>query len=571
MKRVPTGQALVGMLLAIVLGTLGALSPLARAADLGLELSPPSADLVVDPGEETVIPIAVANHNDVASVTVRVFLSPIVQSRDGGYRLQPQGAEPPWSALPWLELKERKLTVAPAREASVEVKVRLPRNASGSRAAAVVFEVVPDAGAGRGGETYSGTTTFTHRLTTIVKLTANSRSNRKEASASGLALASAATDNRFAKFGQNALAIICTVVNEGNTLIAGQGHLIIRNTAGRRVKEGPLGSGRGIVLPTATVDFVSVFPAGLPDGDYTAEATIHYGGSRPLQARMPFTVAGEGARGGKAQVAPTVNLSVYPEQVTAQLPAGAFRSIPFSLFNRDKIPIRVRPVVQGLASTQEGHLVPTEKTSGPWSATPWITFGQASVLVQPGERKALEVLVSVPKGTTDGVRVAALVFEAAREGNGQTGATTTISTPVLITSGRHLVRKGELTEAGLALPDDENGATLIGAVLANQGNTTLQPTGRVLLRRRGLKPTIPGELERLNDATFEDLGTLPLEGLTGPILPGETRTIVALHGKPWKPGEYQAEIIVDIGDKAPLRSTVTFVAAPEGVRPKSLP
>ena len=90
-------------------------------------------------------------------------------------------------------------------------------------------------------------------------------------------------------------------------------------------------------MPGATVDFVSIFPEGVPDGDYTAEVVINYGLSRPLQAKVPFEIARGGtAPAGRAEVTKGVRLSVAPDLIETNLPQGAFREFSLTLANEEE-------------------------------------------------------------------------------------------------------------------------------------------------------------------------------------------------------------------------------------------
>ncbi|MDI6871733.1 MAG: hypothetical protein QME79_10345 [Bacillota bacterium] len=452
----------------------------------------------------------------------------------------------------------------------MNVKVKLPRNASGSQAAALVFEVLPGTGQGRSEGAVGGSTTFVHQLTSIVKVTANSRANRKAASISGLAVVNGASDQRFRSYGEEALAVICSIANEGNVFVSSQGRLLIRNAAGRRIKDLPLSDGRGVILPGSTVDLVTIIPKGLPEGDYTAEVSVRYGGLRPLQARMPFHVAGRKAAVGEPQVASTVRLLVAPEEVGTQLPQGAFRGFTFSLANLDKSPVQVCGAIKGLESDENGGLIPVDEPSGRWSAASWISLEQHVIRLGPGEKKNLRLTASVPKEATDGTRYAMLVLEATLEQQGESGTVTTISTPIVITTGKNLTRKAELTDTRIAVIE-ESGLLLVGATLKNQGNTHLAPSGKVVLRRRGVTPALSGGIEYLGEAKFEDVATIPLQETSGWLLPDHARPVAAVYDKPLELGEYQGEIIVDIGDKLPLRATVTFMVAPQGTDMRKSP
>ncbi|MGE5623706.1 MAG: hypothetical protein ACM3UP_01625, partial [Methanocella sp.] len=435
-------MVLAMMILALALG-----SGIVAGADYAVEISPSTIDLTIDPGAERTVDLQVFNASDSQEITLDIRLSPVLQDGGGGYSLAEDAGQ--LSALPWLQLGfSGRVTIPPGREQTVPVKIKVPRNAAGTKAAAVVFAVVPDS-RGVQVEFVGGTSTFIHQLTSVVKVTANSRNNRRLASLEGIRITCGETDKLLAgRYGKTAVSVSALVTNEGNTAFAGRGSLIIRNPAGRRVKDVPLGAGRGIVMPGATVAFTSIFPQGLPQGEYTAEVTLRYGGARPLQARLPFSIEGQRTAAGEAEVASTVHLEALPAQFQAQLPPGAFRSFTLSLVNRESVALRLKAIAKGLAVSAEGDFLPSEESLAEWSLVPYLTTETDAFVLEPGERKNLRVTVQVPKGVSDGTRYGAIVLEAEKE-TAQPGMVTAVSTPVMVTVGKKLERKAELVDPGI--------------------------------------------------------------------------------------------------------------------------
>lgn len=552
----------LALLLAVLL-----LVPGALAANLGqgLELSPPAVDYLVEPGTERSFDVLLANSSDSKPLEIKVWLSPIEQARDGGYRLTQSGGAA--AGVSWLKTGQNTVSLPPKGQKSVPVTVKVPRNASGSMAAAVVFEIVPEGRSG-GAANGGGSTAFVHRMLTIVKATVKSNASRRDASLEGISVATS-EDPRFAAYGKSALAVVCPVRNEGNTIIAGQGRLLIRNATGRRVRDVPLGAGRGIVLPGAVVDFVSVFPGGLPEGEYTAEVSVYYGGARPLLAKSPFRVSARGAKAGESDVAKTVRLLVSPEQLEAQLPVGAFRTFILSLQNREAYPLKVSAALKSLATDAEGNLATIDTSAGAWSAVPWLKLeGGEDLVLEPGEKRTLRLTAAVPKTATDGTRYAVLGLDAEpQNGKAATNAITTINTMVLINAGKKLTREAALMQPGVA-PLEGGKGLVIGSTVANRGNTHIKPSGSVVLRRRGEAPKLTGGLEYLGEGKFEDLVTLSLEG-PGLVLPGTSAPMAAVFTSELQNGEYEAEFTVDYGEKVPLKGQVRFVLAPPGALPEA--
>ena len=98
----------------------------------------------MEPGTERTFDIMLGNKSDGETVKMRASIAPVTQIANGQYNLSPEAGK--WSAGPWLSLKTETVTLKPRDQELVTVKVKLPRGATGSRTAAVVFDVLPARG-----------------------------------------------------------------------------------------------------------------------------------------------------------------------------------------------------------------------------------------------------------------------------------------------------------------------------------------------------------------------------------------------------------------------------------------
>ena len=259
-----------------------------------------------------------------------------------------------------------------------------------------------------------------------------------------------------------------------------------------------------------------------------------------------------------------MRLSVDPDTFETTLPAGAFRGFGLNLHNQEPAPVNVRIAVKGLAMNPEGGFVAAEGTKAEWSAAGWVKLGLQSFTLAPGERKIVPVNVTVPKGTADGTHYALLFCETARADGGKSTATTEIGTPVAVNVGKALIRKAAITKTWLEQPED-NGLLNICADLTNQGNTHLKPSGELVLYRRTDPPKIEGGMEYIGEGRFERIDSIPLPEYSYWILPGAAISITVPYPKLLGPGEYQAELVLEIGEKLPVKSSVRFRVAPKDV------
>lgn len=102
-------------------------------------------------------------------------------------------------------------------------------------------------------------------------------------------------------------------------------------------------------------------------------------------------------------------MAVAPDSYEATLPPGAFRGFSPNLANQDEEQVSVKLRVCGLAVGAEGGFVATEGGKGEWSAADWVRLSREALVLAPGERKVVQVAVTVPKGAPDGTRYAMLI------------------------------------------------------------------------------------------------------------------------------------------------------------------
>lgn len=524
-------------------------------SETSIEISPPMVELVMDPGTAESFEVAIINHASKDPLIINIKTQLIKQERNGNYQLANNDA-----AVPWLTPKVQKVIIQPQGSTSLAVTVKLPRNAAGSLVAAVIYEVLPEIPKNEETNTVGGHLAYIQQFTTIVKVTANSRNNRALASLTDVAISNGAVDQRFSKYGKNALAVLGTVVNEGNTIITCKGHLLIRNIAGRIVKDVQLGGGKGVVLPGATVDLVSVFPDGLPEGSYTAYISIPYGKGRPMIAKTVFKIAKGEANAADTSISKTVRLTVEPEFLTTQLPSGSFRVFSLSLTNRDRIPIHVTGLTTGMQIDENGQFIVSETENKKWSASPWVSFENKNIILSPGEKKIVRLTIKVPKEVEDGTRYCLLAFNAESDSdNHQQNITTTTSilTPTIVTVGKNPVKNAAIQEMKVVQLNDSN-FRLIGGILVNKGNTHIENVGgQVTILRKVIKSKTEDGIEIIGSDDYETLVNLPIDR-SGLILPESSAPVFAIYDKKLEPGDYQADIVLNYGGASLIRNSFKF-------------
>ncbi len=556
-------------------------------AQVSISLTPLLIEISGAPGETKTFNILLVNESKTATTHFRVFTTDVVQKQNGDYRVVEPG-ESKYSCAKWIKLSKEEATLGPGEGLSVDGKLTIPRGICGGRYAAVVFELAPEK---RKGEEVFASTEFVQRFATVVEVSIPAPRVRKAVSISGFTVKAAADNPRYAAaYGKNALILIGEVKNEGNTHVFARGFLTLRDGSGKRLRQVPLGSGRGLVLPETTVNLVSVLPSGLAPGNYIADIAVKYGGMRPALAKVPFTVAASGAETkgaeGGARLAP---FNVEPADLDLTYPAGAVAARSIVVENKSDVPIHVEGKALPLVYDEEGELVQDEVALGAapaeWSCADWIELRPASMDIRPGGKQMVRLMINIPKDQAGG-RYANLVFTATPAGDeggagrgaagsradatgrasstagGPGGTGTSAESPgspawtgeagtvVFLTVGKRVDKLAELTELKI-----EDGGPSVGwifsTVFKNTGTTHVKPQVTFGIRKHVIPESVP-EIEYVGPGSWQEVDSIDLGELDNIVLPGGTRLLRAGYARALEPGRYMVEVTVKYGGKAPL-------------------
>ncbi|NLJ59800.1 MAG: hypothetical protein GX338_02500 [Firmicutes bacterium] len=482
-----------------------------------------------------------------------IYPADLVQKPNGDYEIAELG-ESERSCAKWIKLSADKAIVGPSSTFAVKGTLTVPRGASGGRYAAVVFELIPEE---RKGEAAFASSTFVQRFATVVELTIPARQVRRRLDVTGFNVDYAVETPAYASaYGRDAVILSAELKNEGDIHVFARGSMILRDGAGKRLREIPLGAGRGIVLPGAAVNLGSVLPGGLAPGDYIADISIKYGGMRPATAKVPFSVGESGTEVAKMETSAVIApFSVDPDLLDLSGIAGATVAKPLVIENRSDQAIRVEGRATTLAFDDEGELITEEVESSTPSCADWIEVKPDVVEIRPRARQVVRMLLSIPKGESGG-KYANIIFTAtpvsegesttpgASEWSGESG------TVVFLKVGKEFETIGELTPITV----DDGGpsvGTVFGTVFKNTGTIHAKPRASMALKRRVMPESIPG-IEYVGPGSLVDVNSLDLGEEANVVLPGGIRAFdVALSGE-LEPGDYVVEFLVHYGGKAPL-------------------
>ena len=114
----------------------------AQITGQGLEISPPSQEGIVNPGETKIITAKIRNPGSSKlpiSVHIEDFLA---KGEEGQVELTSQS---PYSVISWTQVSPEKFELAPGESKEVTATIKVPSDAAGGRFGSFVFAVQPDA------------------------------------------------------------------------------------------------------------------------------------------------------------------------------------------------------------------------------------------------------------------------------------------------------------------------------------------------------------------------------------------------------------------------------------------
>ncbi len=510
--------------------------------------APPAFDLTLHPGETTEIEMSLVNQGtEPASFS---FYIADVKAKPKGYDFTEPDSANPYSCADWLTLEPTQATLEAQKGCTVKCTIKVPRDAKGARYGAVLCRLdiaQPE-------EKIAGRVEVEWHMATVLSLTVAGTRLPKTAEVTIL-------EAIKPKPSQGVLAIKARLKNTSEVHIFGQGQLTLRDGQGRRIREYPLGRGRGMILPGAEMEFASIFRRQFLPGDYIADVAIDYGGNRgPARASLPFTVTRESLT--SEEMIHQVAFYVTPQFRVIEASPGSVRGISLQLTNREDAPIDVQAALRDIQFDEFGRLIILDTQDGQNSAAPWITLQPAELELKAREQRNLRYKISVPRDFAGGGGYACLLFTASTTGADGEAKQSQAGTALLVSIPKNARREAQIAKVEVS-QDPALQMSLIAVTLENQGNVYLVPLeGEVILHRRIEEPTpetnseveiLPTERER-----FEQVAELTLQNVSTVLLPEASRTYLAVtHGK-LPSGEYRVDVKINYGGEGPALFSQRF-------------
>ncbi len=522
------------------------------SAQFDISLSPLLVEIDIAPGAKKYFSLYLTNDNILNSVDLIAYTMDITETQQGTYKIVDKG-ESEFSCADWMEIKDTSFTLKPSESKEIKVWIKAPRSAFGGRYGAVVFEIAPEKEPL--GEKL-GSVVYYFRMPAFVEVTVKRFGGLvRKASISDFKVEPVPTAGRLEKkIGKEALGFIASVKNEGNIHVMGKGMLFIKNKEGRTKRRVPLGGGRGVVIPEATVNFKSLLKKP-PPGEYIARAVINFGGLSPAIAEFPFTVTRTKSSAlGSFKASSYIALDIKPEHLEMKIPTRGFRAVTFSFRNDEHDTVEIKAHLKDIEYDEEGDLVLLDSSETHRSCREWISLEPQEFTIAPEKRERVKLTIQAPiEG--EGGYYACVVFDVLLKSSKEGAISTPFQIPVIISVPPNLDKEGEIVN--LEISASAGRPALVTAYFKNTGNIHLKPKGKISLEvLKEIKTT--GDIIYVGKPKYEKVGEFFFEEVEQYVLPGGIRKMQAGYPGALEAGKYLAEITIDYGGSEPEKFKKEF-------------
>jgi len=527
--------------------------PTTARAQFDISLSPLLVQVDLAPGAKKHFSLYLTNDSKVNSVSLKAYTMDVVGTQDGTYELREEEGKSEFSCADWMRVQDTSFTLKPNDSKEIKVYITVPRDVFGGRYGAVVFEVVPEER--KNHREYLGAVTYHFRMPAFVELTIKRFGGMvRKASISSFKVESVSAGKFAEKMGKEALQFVASVRNEGNIHLMGNGTLIVKDKEGRTKRRVPLGAGRGVVLPGATLDFKSLLRK-QPPGEYTAKAVISFGALSPVIAEIPFAVSRTKSTAlGSFKASSYIALDIKPEHLNMKTPPRSFRAVTFSFGNDERDSIEVKAHLKDIYYDEEGDLILLDSSETGRSCREWISLEPQNFTIAPEKRERVKFTLQVPT-EGEGGYYACVVFDALLKGSKEGTISTPFQIPVIISVPPNLEKEGEIVDVQIKASAGK--PALLTAYFKNTGNVHLKPKGKISLEvLKEIKPT--GDIIYVGEPKYEKAGEFLFEEVEQYVLPGGIRKMEAGYPKALEAGKYLAEITIDYGGSEPVKFEKEF-------------
>lgn len=252
-------------------------------AGQGLEISPPTVELSVDPGSRHDFKVKVKNITSqtvVVKPSVHDFLA---RGEDGTPRflIDEEVNDNPYSLKDWLS-KTGDLTLSPNQSRKINVSLRVPKDASpGGHYGLVRFNAVAP------GQTKDSNLNLSASIGALV-LARVSGDIKPELKLADFYTARGEQRQGFFEF--RPIKFVARIENTGNVHLKPQGEIVVKNIFNQTVASLVVNEQGGNVLPSSIRRFEQTLNSKPLFGRYTAELTLGDGNNQTLGEKTSFWV-----------------------------------------------------------------------------------------------------------------------------------------------------------------------------------------------------------------------------------------------------------------------------------------
>jgi hypothetical protein len=497
-------------------------------------LSPQITELELPPGGKSEFEVMIANADPNSPVTITVGVSPILQSERGDYKIADKENE--WSCARWIESESGLVTLAPGGSERLRFRVKVPYVGGGSKYAAITVSfgaaTPPAKGAG---------VRFEYTLASYVELNISRGRRPPKAEMSNLeivpVLGNKALENAY---GKDAFYVTGDVTNRGDLGVFAKARLRIREVRGLVRREVPLGTGRGMVIPGATVTYRSLFKLKPPPGRYTAEAILDYGGIKPSIAKLDFSVTDDREiKPGHVKIIETVGLSIRPRRLDLRGAGGSRRTMAVTLHNVEDSPIKITASCHPLSQNTQGNYV-VLNNPGDWSCHEWIRLEPDTFEVLPNARVRVKITMNVPRDAS-GARYSRIVFMPEAGSLSREAKMESYNTDVFLSILPDLDKNLDIRSLK-ASPQGRFSPIDFAFRIRNTGNCHVDIDAAI----------------NVDNAEGLPVRELRLMDRDTRILPGVTRTFSVIDDQGLESGTYSADLVVNLDDGKRINTIASF-------------
>jgi len=483
-------------------------------------ISPLYFDIKAPAGARRKVIITVVNETYTERLKLLLKRADIIEKEDGVYKPVEIGQGAP-SCANWLKFKDSIIELSPQSGKEIEVFIEIPTGVKGGRYGAITFETQPTVEERK----------YKTKIPVFFEIAIQPETKPKVSITDIKIVDNLKKIPRFMFYQlKDAIAILVNTKNEGDIHAVCHGNLILRDKRGRKIKEFPLGGGRGIILPNTTVELASIIKRP-PPGEYVVDAIIRYGTLSPAKAQGTFTILSKKIEKKEISTTGTILLSVKPEIIELPILPGAFRIRTIMLENEDDKEIKVNAEFKELINDEEGNLVSSDSFGYEYSAIKFVELEEKEFTLKPKEKKMLKIKFNIPKEENSGGRYAALILSASKEGE---KIPATFELPIFLNFVGKANEDLKLEKIEVSGKKPAN----FYIYLENIGDIHLKPTGSIQINQK-LKTGAGEKLVKISE--------LKLKELNDYFLPKRKIRMVTEESVILKKGTYVIKVLINYG------------------------